>query len=94
LPAHLCFPVLFGIGGVAKVENSDWWENNYNNHKPESDVYLVFEPAVELELNLTKFARLAAFASYRLTSDINLDGIDKDVLKGWNFGLTFKVGKF
>jgi hypothetical protein len=94
LPAHLSFPILFGVGGIAKVDNSNWWENNYDNNNPESDAYLVFEPAIELELNLTRFARMAAFASYRLTSDINLDGINKNVLKGWNFGLTFKVGKF
>lgn len=93
-PVHLSFPVLFGIGGIAKVENSNWWEDHYYNYNSESDVYLVFEPSVELELNLTKFMRMAGFVSYRFTSDIELAGINPDVLKGWNVGMTFKLGKF
>jgi hypothetical protein len=92
-PVHLSFPVLFGIGGVALVEDSGWG-NQYYNYNSEADVYLVLEPAIELELNLTKFMRMAAFASYRFTSEIELAGIDKDVLNGWNVGMTFKLGKF
>jgi len=93
LPAHLSFPVLFGIGGVALVEDSDWWDEYYD-YSTDTDAFLVVEPAIELELNLTKFLRAAAYASYRLTSDIDLDGTDPDALNGVNMGLTFKIGKF
>ena len=94
MPVHLSFPVLFGIGGVALVEDDNWWNDHYHSYSSESDVYLVFEPAVELELNLTKFLRVAAYGSYRLTSDIELDGTDPDALNGLNIGMTFKIGKF
>jgi hypothetical protein len=93
-PAHLSFPVLFGVGGIATVDNSDWRDDYHYDFDSESDAYLVVEPAAELELNLTKFMRMAAYASYRVTSDIELNGISKNVLNGWNFGLTLKVGKF
>ena len=89
-PVHLSFPVLIGMGGVARVNNYVWdWDMEYN-----SDVFFVIEPAVELEFNLARFFRLALAASYRHTSDIELYQTDKNVLHGFNFGATFKFGKF
>ncbi|NQU88650.1 MAG: hypothetical protein HQ541_23140, partial [Mariniphaga sp.] len=93
LPVHVSFPILFGIGGVALVEDSGWWDHNYN-YDSESDVYLVFEPSAEIEVNLTKFLRAAGYVSYRYTSDVELTGMNADVLKGWNMGMAFKLGKF
>jgi hypothetical protein len=54
----------------------------------------VVEPAIELEFNMARFFRMAATASYRYTSNITLFDTDEDVLRGLNFGLTFKFGKF
>lgn len=93
MPVHLSFPVLFGVGGVAYIENHNhwdyWWSDDEN-----SDVYFVFEPAVELEFNLTRHFRVAASASYRYTTDIEMLNTDPDILKGFNAGLVFKFGKF
>ncbi|MBN1819458.1 MAG: hypothetical protein JW833_02010 [Prolixibacteraceae bacterium] len=93
MPVHVSFPVLFGIGGVALVDDTDWWNNHYS-YDDEADVYLVIEPSAEVELNLTKFFRAAAYVSYRYTSDVELTSTDPEVLRGWNMGLTFKLGKF
>jgi hypothetical protein len=54
----------------------------------------VIEPAIELEFNLTRFFRTAVFASYRHTSSTDLFETDPEVLRGFNFGMTFKFGKF
>ncbi len=93
VPVHLSFPILFGMGGVAYIENHNhwdyWWEQNGL-----SDVFWVFEPAVELEFNMTRHFRMAATASYRFTSDIEMDLTDPDLLNGMNIGLVFKFGKF
>ena len=94
-PMHFSFPVLFGIGGAALIENYGW--NNWDSHpfsELDHDVFLIVEPAVELEFNITRFFRTAASVSYRYTSNINLFETDEDVLRGFNFGLTFKFGKF
>ena len=91
-PVHLSFPALFGIGGVAQVEDPQW--SYYASFDGESDVYLVFEPAAELELNLTRFLRTSFYGSYRFTTDIEITGTAPDVLEGWNMGITFKIGKF
>jgi hypothetical protein len=93
LPVHLSFPVLFGLGGIAYVEHHNnwdyWWSTN-----DRSDVYWVFEPAVELEFNIMRHFRMAATASYRFTSAINMRYTDPEILEGLTAGLVFKFGKF
>lgn len=103
-PVHLSFPVLIGAGGVALVDmyNYDYWDQQYPQYEYAHDVFFVVEPAVELEFNLARFFRMAATASYRFTSNIDLKRSDlelssqtkADALRGFNFGLTFKFGKF
>ena len=95
-PVHLSFPVLFGMGSISQVDiyNWDYWGPADPVRNYDYDVYFVIEPAVELEFNLARFFRTAAFISYRYTSNIQLYQIDEDVLNGLNFGLTFKFGKF
>ncbi len=92
-PVHISFPILFGIGGVSLIEdNGSWWDDDF--YDLDSDAFLVFEPAVEVEFNLTKFLRTAASVSYRFTSDIELYDTDENVLNGLTMGLVFKLGKF
>ena len=95
-PVHLSFPVLFGVGGVALIEDYgfDYWDYHHTFGDLDNDVFLVIEPAVELEFNMARFFRAAAFVSYRYTSNLELFETDPDVLRGFNFGLTFKFGKF
>ena len=103
-PVHLSFPVLIGAGGVALVDmyDYDYWDDNYSGYEYANDVFFVIEPAVELEFNLARFFRMAAAVSYRYTSNIDLKRSDielssqtkADALRGLNFGLTFKFGKF
>lgn len=94
-PVHVAFPVLFGIGGAGLYRNyaPGYWD--YPHYESaEGDFFFVVEPAVELEFNLARFFRTAATLSYRYTSNIELTGLDEDVLNGLHFGLTFKFGKF
>lgn len=98
-PVHVSFPILVGMGGIALVENSGWgwdWDIDpyHPGHEYDHDLFFVVEPGVELEFNLTRFFRAAAYASYRFTSEIELYETDDDVLNGFNFGMTFKFGKF
>lgn len=95
-PVHLSFPILIGMGGISLLENYGWdfWESNHFSPSFGDDIFFVVEPAVELEFNLTHFFRTAATVSYRYTSEIELFETSKDVLRGFNFGMTFKFGKF
>jgi hypothetical protein len=57
----LLFRLLFGLGGIAQVRNygPGYWEFPYYD-TPESDLFFIVEPAVELEFNLARFFRTAA----------------------------------
>lgn len=94
-PVHVAFPVVFGLGGIGQVRNhwSGPWDAPYYD-MPETDLFFIVEPGVELEFNLARFFRAAAAMSYRYTSNIELVGVDPEVLNGLMFGLTFKFGKF
>lgn len=90
LPVHISFPVLFGVGAVAQVEDHHDW--TYDNSR--SDAFLVFEPAVELEFNMTRHLRLAGTIGYRFTSKIEMVNTNSDVMEGTNIGLILKFGRF
>ncbi|HYQ58302.1 MAG TPA: hypothetical protein VEP89_13255 [Draconibacterium sp.] len=96
-PVHVSFPILVGMGGISLIEQGryDWnWDHYHDYHEYDTDLFFVFEPGVELEFNLARFFRMATYASYRLTSDIELYDTNRDVLRGFNVGMTFKFGKF
>lgn len=91
MPVHLSFPVLFGVGGVAKT-NSDW--ENFDYSPDEADAFLISEPGAELELNLVKFIRISLGASYRFTRNVHLDNYSSDFLDNFSGNIALKFGKF
>ncbi len=95
-PVHLAFPVMLGAGGISYVSK----ESNLNNNLIEdSEAFLMVEPGAEVELNLTKFFRLAIGTTYRFPTafDVGLSGTptaSAESLKGFSYMVTFKFGKF
>lgn len=94
LPVHISFPVLVGVGGIARIANEDYWENRHLYDDENEDVFWILEPSVELELNVTRFMRLAGIVAYRFTSEIEMENTDPDVMEGFSVGLIMKFGKF
>ncbi|MFH0841045.1 MAG: hypothetical protein V1903_00355 [Bacteroidota bacterium] len=96
LPVHLSFPVLFGFGGISFISI----DNEFNeNFLEDSKAFLLIEPAAEVELNLTRFLRLAVGASYRLPTPFNVGlpgsySIDVESLRTLSYTVTLKLGKF
>lgn len=94
-PVHLSIPIRFGMGGATNFEKYSNYDNfdsevNYTN----SDMFFVIEPGVEIELNMTKYFRIAFGAYYRQTTDLMINGFDNDALTGLSGGVTLKFGKF
>jgi hypothetical protein len=95
-PVHLSFPVLLGGGGVSYVSKES---GLIRNKVLDSEAFLLIEPGVDLEFNLTRHFRFVIGASYRLptTFDIGRSAIsDYDIgsIKGMSYMVTFKFGKF
>ena len=93
LPVHISFPVLFGVGGIANIVDNNW-EDNWMYDDSNQDVFLVLEPSIELEFNMTRHMRLAGSFGYRFTSSIEMENTDPEVLEGFNVGVVLKFGKF
>lgn len=97
-PVHVSFPILIGAGGVAVVSVND--EDNWNDHykSQASDAFMVIEPGMEIELNITRFFRFCVGGYYRYTSDVDIQDpqftVPTDILRGFSCGVTFKFGRF
>ncbi len=105
LPVHISIPLFGGLGGVAYStwENEGTSEIEQENSILQTAIFGVLEPGVELEFNIAPFCRMAVYATYRFTTNVDLkeiiDGqsvqlVDQDALTGYSAGLIFKFGKF
>jgi len=88
-PVHLSLPVLVGVGGISQFDNLSYYSTYYLD-----DVFWVVEPTAELEINFTKWLRIAFFGSYRFTSSIEIENVSPNALKGYSAGITLKMGVF
>lgn len=88
-PVHVSFPIIIGGGALARFNDYDYYNINFSD-----DLFFVVEPGIELEINFTKWMRIAAFATYRYTSDISIENVMKGALRNYSTGLTVKVGLF
>lgn len=97
LPVHLSFPILLGAGGVSYVSYNDvQWDSNYIE---DYEAFLIVEPGVDIELNLTRFMRVGLGATYRYPTSFNVGqtpvgNVDAESLRGMTYNVTFKFGKF
>jgi hypothetical protein len=97
-PVHISFPILIGAGGVSvySVNGDNDWNDNYKSEA--SDAFMVIEPGIEVELNITRFFRFCMGGYYRYTTDVEIQDprytVPTDILHGFSGGVTFKFGRF
>jgi hypothetical protein len=93
--AHSTLTLLVGAGGVGYQErnNTDWdWDDDHRH--PAWDSFFIAEPGLNVELNMTRFFRIDAGASYRFVSGVEKYGLVTSDVAGPSINLTFKFGKF
>jgi len=95
-PVHLSFPVLFGAGGISYVSKGI---SENNNLIEDSEAFLIVEPGVEIELNLTRHFRFTIGATYRFPTSFDVGTtrtpiVNAGSLKGISYLATFKFGRF
>jgi hypothetical protein len=88
---HYTAGVLIGAGNVEYAQdNDDWDDGDFNIH----DSVFVLEPALNSELNVTRWMRINTGVSYRFVSGVNAVGLDNDDFDGFAGVITLKFGKF
>ncbi len=89
---HFTMTALIGAGGVDFRDR----QHDYSRHDnyDSADAFFVFEPAANIELNVTSFFRFDLGASYRFVAGLNSPLISNDEIAGPAAVLTLKFGKF
>ncbi|MFH1119519.1 MAG: hypothetical protein V1775_06815 [Bacteroidota bacterium] len=95
-PVHVSFPVILGAGGIAKnrLNNFEYPYDYTDVYTEDSEAFLIAEPGVEIEFNVTRWMRLAIGGSYRFTTSIEPSDFKSDPLNGFTGGLSVKFGMF
>lgn len=88
---HMTIYTLIGAGGVNYRLDNDFADVNWD---ATADAFFVFEPAVNLELNLTTFFRLDLGVGYRFISGVEDYNLNEEALSGVSGILTLKFGSF
>jgi hypothetical protein len=91
-PVHLSFPILIGAGAAGSFKDYSYFSTY--SVSSNGDIFWVVEPKAELELNVTRWFRFAFYAGYRYTSQLNIEGISPNALRGYSAGITAKFGRF
>lgn len=103
-PIHFTVPLLIGGGGISTKRNYGGGMYTYQWNKRWED-YLLFEPGINAEANLTKYLKIFVGLSYRMATEVSLDKVDNRTntkttifkngeFNGFNFIFGIKVGKF
>ena len=88
---HVSMPIMLGGGWVGRLQKVDsHYEVMYDDL-----VFLVAEPGLEIDFNITEKFRIAIGAYYTIANDIDATSeISDDIMNNLSIGLQFKWGVF
>jgi hypothetical protein len=96
---HITTGIIIGGGGALYTRAYAYQDhdNEYRDRQKftyESSPFLIIEPSIGAELNITKFMRFEIGASYKLVSYVELPVTKNSDISGLSGYVTFKFGKF
>jgi len=91
---HVTVPILIGAGGAYITDRNYLDTYVESNDFNEESAFLVIEPGLEVEINLTKFFKIGIGASYRIVSGSDFINVKDKELSGFSSGISLKFGKF
>jgi hypothetical protein len=86
---HLSFPCMLSIGGASIREKGFGFNRTYD-----SDMFWMYQAGANLELNITKWARVSGGVYFSEAQDFRLDGVSKSMFNGLSYGMSLKLGRF
>lgn len=94
LPGKLVHGSIGALLGGGSVAYSRVRRIERQAREVESDVIFVAEPVISLELNVSRFLRLAAGGGYRYAGSVNLTGLRREDVSGFTGSVMLKFGRF
>ena len=95
-PVHVAFPILLGGGGIARsiITDYSYPYDHTDMYVENAEAFLIAEPGVEIEFNVSRWMRLAVGGSYRFTTALDNSSFSSNPMDGFTAGFSFKFGKF
>jgi hypothetical protein len=95
---HFTINTLIGAGwaGNTLAFDKSWGscDDCDDNWLDDGSAFFVFEPGIEVDINVTKFFRFGISGSYRFVSSLVLKNISNSDLSGPSANIIFKFGSF
>ena len=90
---HYSLHSLLGVGAVRLLKDVGSFSKE-NTQVQETNFAFVFEPTANVELNVARWCRIMAGASYRVTTGVTQVGLGNNDFTGLAASLTIKFGSF
>lgn len=90
---HFTVPLVLGFGGAAILEQFPPEVEEINENVIETGVFMLLEPGVNLEINITEDLRFFVGPHYRWAAD-KLDSLEGKDLSNFGLNFGFKLGSF
>jgi hypothetical protein len=95
---HLVAHLFTGAGFTLQYDRYHDWSDDYfddfDKEKRDENWFVVAEPAIQVEINLFRWARLSPGISYRTTFGSEGRGLDDSDLSNISYNATLKFGRF
>lgn len=91
---HFSIPILIGGGSVDVVDKKFLGNFNGSEVTIEKSAFFVCEPALQLEVNVTRRFRIAAGAAYRYVAASGFKTLTDADLAGFSSSLSFRFGRY
>lgn len=91
---HLSFPVVIGAGGLLYSNTRAMDGPDFDKSIIDNSAFFVLEPGLELEVNIVRFMRITAGASYRYTNGMSLLDTPSSAFNALTLSVSLKFGSF
>jgi hypothetical protein len=89
---HFTIHSLIGAGGVGYAEKD--YDDDNDKIDYSGDGFFVFEPGINIILNVHKYLRIGAGATYRYVNGVDYENLSNADLSGVSTRIFFKFGEF
>ncbi len=93
-PILISFPMVVGAGGIALFTPQNVNNAPGDEKLVEGGVFFIYEPAVNVEVNLTKFLRMGLGIGYRFAFKGDMDRVSARDFSSFTFNWNIKAGSF
>jgi len=83
-----------GTAGFRYGWNEDRWNYEYGEHDRNYNLFFIFEPGANVDLNVIPWFRTSVGISYRFVAGLSSSAASNSDISGLSAGLTFRFGKF